>query len=158
MQTIINRRSNFALFLAVFALGGCANAPERSATGKGGEEASPEEVPVEGRAVARWEALIAKRGMEAYDYLSPGVRSTKTREAYAAEMGSRPVKWLSVAFDHKECDGDRCTVWVNIEYEVKMPGYQFGTVKSNAGLEERWIRLEGAWYHVPNEYLEGGLR
>jgi hypothetical protein len=157
MQTIITRRSNLALLFAVFALGGCASAPERS--GKAGAgAAAAEEVPVETRAVARWEALIAKRGMEAYDYLSPGVRSTKTREVYAAEMGSRPVKWLNVAFDRKECDGDRCTVWLNVEYEVKMPGYRFGTVKSKAGIDERWIRLEGAWYHVPNEYLEGGLR
>src|SRR5688572_22783391 len=55
------------------------------------DKANPDTIDT--RAVERWNYLIAHQAEKAYDYLSPGFRSTQTREVYASSMNSRPVQW-----------------------------------------------------------------
>ena len=43
------------------------------------------------KAVQRWDYLIAHQAEKAYDFLSPGYRTTITRENYAAGMNNRPA-------------------------------------------------------------------
>jgi hypothetical protein len=59
---------------------------------------------LEKRSVERWNLLIAHKAEKAYDYLSPGTRSTETREKYAADMNNRPVHWQSVTYVDRKCD------------------------------------------------------
>src|SRR5690349_24058732 len=77
---------------------------------------------VDKRAIERWNYLIAHQAEKAYDYLSPGTRETQTRESYAAAMNTRPIKWTAVKFNRKECDADRCKVYIDVTYSLAMPG------------------------------------
>jgi hypothetical protein len=160
METIVMSRSLKLVAVAVFAvlLGACATGSGTKSDKQSASQVAGKVVPVEDRAVQRWQLLIAGKAAEAYDYLSPGVRSAKPREQYAQEMSQRPVHWKTVAFSKKQCEGDSCTVTVHIEYEVKMPGIGIGMVSAPSEVEERWIQLDGTWYHVPEQYLQGGLR
>ena len=104
---------------------------------------------VDRRAVERWNHLIAHEGEKAYDYLTPGFRATQTREAYAAAMNGRPLQWKSAKFNHKECEEDRCTAYVDVAYTLKMPGGATSSVDSTSTLSETWIRVDGEWYFLP---------
>lgn len=136
-----------ALAACALALGACATGGTRDSA-----DAKAAEVEVEDRAIQRWEHLIAGQGELAWDYLTPGARSTKSREAYGADMRDKPVKWKSVEFDDKNCDGpDKCTVRLLVEYSTKLPLSVGGEIQAPALVEEQWLRLDGVWYHLPSE-------
>lgn len=142
------------LLASAIALTGCATSGDRAAAGKaaGASGGTPESILAE-RATTRWNLLIAGKAAEAYDYLSPGYRGTKTREQYATDLRDRPVRWKSVRHQSVECPppGEFCDVTVEIEYEVKshLPGV--GVLSSKSPVTERWIVLDGVWYLVPKE-------
>jgi hypothetical protein len=155
MRTTFNVIRYIGLAVAFAALAACAT----SGGGGGASKRASGGDAVEERAVARWNLLIAGDFDHAYDYLSPGARSAKTRERYAAEHTGQPVRWQTVKFVAKECASeDSCKVLVEIEYEISMSSPGVGKVKVPAPLEEQWVRLKGAWYYVPQEVVQGGLR
>jgi len=140
------------------ACGGGATRPDAAA------DASPAKAPseLEARAKTRWDLLIAGKFAEAYDYLSPGMRAVTARDAYAASLVGRPVKWLAAEVKGKQCpDGESyCDVQVDVNYEIQstLPGV--GTLRSVGPVHERWIEIEGNWYFVPEEVTRNdrGLR
>ena len=129
--------------LTAMLLGACAS------TGGGKSTASTARPEV--RAVERWNLLIAGKAAEAWEYLSPGARSTKSRDAYEAEMTQRPVRWEKVeSFETPVCASpDACTVKILVTYSMDVPLPTVGRISSPAVLEEKWIALDGVWYHVP---------
>ena len=103
------------------------------------------------RSTARWRFLIQRAAAKAYDYLTPGYRATRTREDYAKLMNERPVKWKDVAFIDAECDEPQlCLVRLNITYEIDMPVQMVGKVESIDVQNEKWIQVEGEWFHLPD--------
>ena len=106
---------------------------------------------VDRRAVERWNYLVAHQAEKAYDYLSPGTRETQTRESYAAAMNNRPVQWSGAKFNHKECDADRCKVYIDVSYSVTMPGMGSSgkPVVSTSTQSEIWVHVDNEWYFLP---------
>ena len=123
----------FALFLA-----GCNFSGDKAAD-------------VEKRAVDRWNLLIAHQAEKAYDYLTPGTRETQSRENYAAGMNNRPVKWKQAKFNRKECDADRCKVYIDVSYPVVAPGTgaMGKPMESTSTQSETWVYVENEWYFLP---------
>ena len=123
----------FALFLA-----GCNFSGDKAAD-------------VEKRAVDRWNLLIAHQAEKAYDYLTPGTRETQSRENYAAGMNNRPVKWKQAKFNRKECDADRCKVYIDVSYSVVAPGTgAMGMpMESTSTQSKTWVYVENEWYFLP---------
>jgi hypothetical protein len=135
---IIERIAITTLGALIVLLGGCNFSGDPTAE-------------VDTRSVERWNYLIAHQAEKAYDYLSPGTRETQTRETYAAAMNSRPVKWLSAKFNRKECDADRCTVYIDVSYSVAMPGAG-GTgkaVQTSSTQSETWVHVKNGWFFLP---------
>jgi len=103
---------------------------------------------VDKRAIERWNYLIAHQAEKAYDYLSPGTRETQTRESYAASMNNRPVKWSAVKFNRKECDADRCKVYIDVTYSVAMPSVG-KPVETTSTQSETWVHVNDGWFFLP---------
>jgi len=103
---------------------------------------------VDKRAIERWNYLIAHQAEKAYDYLSPGTRETQTRENYAASMNNRPVKWSAVKFNRKECDADRCKVYIDVTYSVAMPSVG-KPVETTSTQSETWVHVNDGWFFLP---------
>lgn len=133
--------------LSLVLLAGCGSAPKK--------DDRPREEIVRERAQARWDLLVKRDFAAAYDFLSAGTRSLKTREAYAAEMAPRPVKWTGAEVTKVECpDGESfCSVTVKVNFEVKSPVRGVGTVGASSGIEERWVVSRGQWGYVPSEIV-----
>jgi hypothetical protein len=160
---------------AALLLGGCAAAGGTKPTGTASAGATPttakapsagskapaksaKGVPPEDRAVERWQLLIDGKGEQAWDYLSPGARSTKPREVYGKEMAERPVHWISVQKEDKACESDsNCVIRSMVEYELR--GARAGTdaMRVPKRIDEVWIKIDEVWYFVPDELVSGGL-
>ena len=134
----IDRMRLAALAALLVALAGCNTNSDPTAD-------------VEKRAVDRWNFLISHQAEKAYDYLSPGTRETQTRESYAAAMNSRPMRWTAAKFNRKECDADRCKVYIDVTYSVAMPGAgAIGKpIESTSTQTETWVRVKDDWYFLP---------
>ncbi|MBS0571400.1 MAG: hypothetical protein JSS28_12375 [Proteobacteria bacterium] len=128
------------LAAAALAVAGCAGMVRKD------EDASV----IREKAVQRWDYLIAKKADKAYDFLSPGYRTTITRENYAAGMNNRPVTWEAVQFADQNCDADLCTVHLKLKYKVLVNLHGIRNIQGDSPLTERWIKESGRWYFLPD--------
>ncbi len=106
---------------------------------------------IDKRAVERWNYLIAHQAEKAYDFLSPGTRAMQTRESYAALMNNRPVRWTAAKFNRKECDADRCKVYIDVSYSVAMPGVGNSgkPYETTSTQSEIWVHVDDGWFFLP---------
>ena len=107
------------------------------------------EVQVEQRATARWETLLSGDLAGAYEYLSPGYRSSVTSIQYQQSILRQQVQWTSAKYLESTCEETTCNVKILLGYTVyaALPG-----VKSFDGtkdIEESWVLISGNWYLVP---------
>ena len=124
-------------------LAACASGP-----GAGKADASPE-AAIERRAVERWNLLIANDFNAAYEYLTPGFRSSRTVGAYSSGLKPAILTWKGIEWRSVHCETpDSCLAKLLLVYEVKMPGA--GPAPGMTEIEERWVRLRGNWYHLPD--------
>lgn len=134
---MMTRRAFCALVLCAL-IAGCAGMQARN-------------VPVEVRAQQRWDALLAQDYETAYEFLSPGYRSTVSLENYKLAVLARTVKWTGAEVVRPmDCDENRCTMLMKIDYmyRSRLPGV--GAYGMAQGAEEQWIKLDGVWYFVPD--------
>ena len=112
------------------------------------DKANPDTVDT--RSVERWNYLVAHQAEKAYDYLTPGFRTTQAREDYASAMNSRPVQWKEAKFKSKECDAERCKVELDVTYSILMPGTGGKPVEGTRVQGETWLLVDGEWFFLPS--------
>lgn len=148
---MINR--NHALRLipvcaAALLLAACATAPTHNNAAASAESSH---AVLKQRASERWQLLIARKGDQAWNYLTPGYRATTTQKRYADEMDHRPVKWTGANVTKVDCaSADKCEVYVMVLYDINLPGIASGG-KSFSPQKEIWLRLGNQWYYLPRE-------
>jgi hypothetical protein len=143
-----------ATVLALALLGACATQNQPGAGPISGQAASSTAAPdelVRERAEARWQALVERRFSDAYTYLSPGYRELTTVNDYVAAMSNRPVRWESADVTDATCDADVCQVKVLMTYSLTMPQAGVGRINSVSGINEQWLKLDGEWFHLPED-------
>jgi hypothetical protein len=126
-----------------------------SCSAGGGSRSAPlsDEEQLTTRPTERWQHLIARRGEQAWEYLSPGYRSTRDKADYIKRMTATPVTWLNAEHHSLECDdsGVFCAVNLKVSFRVASRQLGVGEIESFNFLTERWIRVDGIWYHVPED-------
>lgn len=154
--------ARLGLLLLTVALAACGNNVRTGGAAEGTDaaKASPAALggTVEERATRRWQLLIDGKADQAYDYLSPGYKQTRGREEYAELMRSRPVKWVGVAYQDQDCDGEVCKVRLMISYSLDMPVQMVGRVESVDFVTENWLWIDDGWYYLPVTDAQRGLR
>ena len=127
--------------LAVLSLAACATTPG----------ATKDDKKVVERSEARWEALFAKEYQAAYEFYSPGFRSSMSPTDFEISMRLRRVKWVSAKYLDHECGEDTCSVRFRLGYQVHnaVPGVK--TWNSFNNIEEQWVKTRGEWWFLPEE-------
>ena len=111
---------------------------------------TPEQV-VEERAMARWVALLSDDLTGAYEFLSPGYRSSVSVKNYQRAILLKKVKWNDAEYIESECAETTCKVKISIKYTVfgAVPGLKsFDGVQT---IEESWVLVDGDWFLVPDD-------
>ncbi len=110
------------------------------------------EVTLKDRALNRWNLIIAGDFGRAYDYMSPGYRSTRERADYVTVMSQRPIRWSKANVFDEACEStDACTVKIQLDFQIEMPVAGVGKVDSLSVVDEKWLRVDGVWYMLPTK-------
>jgi hypothetical protein len=106
---------------------------------------------VEQRATERWETLLSGDLAGAYEYLSPGYRSSVSLMQYQRAVLVQQVKWTSAKYLESSCEESTCAVKVLVGFTVygALPGVK--SYDGTKGIEESWVLVSGNWYLVPPE-------
>ena len=104
---------------------------------------------VQGRAQERLDLMLAGQYLKAYDYLSPGYRSSVSPEQYIINMGTRSVTWSRAQVEEISCEVENCSVSIKIDYSVNVgmrgiKGFEHFQLAS-----ETWIYTASEWWYVP---------
>jgi len=112
---------------------------------------TPRESSIEARATARWDALLSGNIATAYEYLSPGYRSSVSSLQYERSILNRQVQWTGAKYTGSECAEKTCEVQISLGYRVAgaLPGVK--VFEGTKDIEESWVMINGLWYNVPKE-------
>ncbi len=111
----------------------------------------PTERVIEERAMARWNALLSNDFAGAYEYLSPGYRSSVSSLQYQRALLLKRVRWDDAQYIESDCIETTCKVKISLNYTVygAVPGLK--SFNGTQRIEESWLRVGGKWYLVPEE-------
>jgi hypothetical protein len=131
--TALGRRLALAtLGLMCLAVVGCASL-----------QPAPEET-VRKLATQRWQALLAGKFDQAYEFATPAFRKLRTADFYRTNRSAVPVKWVSAEVLRVDCEPQRCAVKIKLITRPIMPG--FNKLNLETGLDEVWILEDGQWW------------
>jgi hypothetical protein len=136
-NVITNKYSYLALLCSLLLLSACATSAPKPPSS------------IEDRATLRWEKLLGDDIAGAYEYLSPGYRSSVSSVQYQRSILLKRVRWTDAKYVKSECEDVTCDVTLMLGYSVSgaIPG-----IKSYSGKQdivETWILTDGVWYLVP---------
>ena len=108
------------------------------------------EKSIENRVAARWNAVLSGDLAGAYEFISPGYRSSVSLSQYQRQILLMRVKWRGARYMDSECTSNTCKVRISLDYTLygAVPG-----VKSFEGtqtIDESWVQIDGIWYFVPD--------
>ena len=104
---------------------------------------APEEA-VRKLATQRWQALLAGKFDQAYEFATPAFRKLRSVDFYRTNRSAVPVKWVSAEVLRVDCEPQRCVAKVKLITRPIMPG--FNKLNLETGLEEVWIEENGQWW------------
>ena len=109
------------------------------------------ESQIEERATARWDALLSGDMVTAYEYLSPGYRSSVSLNQYQRSLLIRQVSWTNASYEGSECTEVSCKVKISLNYVVRgaIPGVK--EFKGTQNVAESWVSVDRVWYLVPDK-------
>jgi len=102
------------------------------------------------RAQDRWDALLAGDFENAYQFYSPGFRSSHSRSDFEVSMRLRKVQYRGAQYASEECEAERCKLSFNVQYQVASPVPGLDTWESKTTLDETWVKTQGQWWYVPD--------
>jgi hypothetical protein len=104
--------------------------------------------PLEQRALERWRLLIDRKPELAYAYLTPGYRATRPLAEYRGAPSNPTLQWTGISWHKAECEQpDSCQAKLLLDYEMTVQGA--GKIPGIQELTERWLRIDGTWFHLP---------
>lgn len=96
------------------------------------------------RASQRWATALSGNVVDAYQFLPPSQRRTRSLNSFLTSAGNS-MKYefgnpVSVVCDHS----DRCIVKVNVGAKIPVPGFSNQIISTD--VDEIWIFEDGEWW------------
>jgi hypothetical protein len=107
------------------------------------------EKSIEARVTARWDTLLAGDLAGAYEFLSPGYRSSVSSLQYQRSLLIKRVQWKGARYIRSECKEITCKVAISLDYVLHgaLPGVT--SFDGTQTVYESWVLADGQWYFVP---------
>jgi hypothetical protein len=106
---------------------------------------------IEKRATERWNAVLSGDLAGAYEFLSPGYRSSMSLNQYQRSVLLMRLKWTGARYLESECKETTCKVKISVDYTLygALPGVK--SFDSTQVIQESWVLVDNRWYLVPDK-------
>jgi hypothetical protein len=105
------------------------------------------------RAAEYWAARVARDGQTQWELLEPRGRGRTTPEQFAGPGGT----YLAYQVEDATVKGYFATVKVRVLVQLVLPSGGAPRMKS-AVIDDRWVRVDGVWYHTFDDPPQGAER
>ncbi len=145
MKTLNIKYKNLCIvFFCLIILSGCA-------TKNAVKKVTGEDI-LRTRVTEFWEHRIKLELDKCYSYEYPLLRKKTNIVDYIKSFNTGFAVWKGyIIKDIKFIDEENADVNMDIKSSVKIPGTK--QFEQDSDVTERWIKLEGTWYHVPKRFL-----
>jgi hypothetical protein len=99
--------------------------------------------------MGRWDALLSEDVEAAYEYLSPGYRSSVSLAQYYRTLSLTKVRWTGANYIESDCEETVCNVKISLDFTIygALPGVK--SFESKQTIKESWVQVNDSWYLVP---------
>jgi hypothetical protein len=107
------------------------------------------EIKFEDRVMGRWNAILTGDLAGAYEYLSPGYRSSVSSLDYQRSILQKRVQWKNAEYIESNCTETTCKAKIYLDYVLygALPGVK--SFEGRQAIQESWVLTDGNWYLVP---------
>ncbi len=100
------------------------------------------------RAQARVDAMVSGDYKTAYNYYTPGYRSTVAQEDFIVRFKVSKVKWTGARLADVNCTDGVCNARMDVDYFVDEPLRGVSEFRNTRRIGETWIQVDDEWYFV----------
>ena len=105
------------------------------------------------RAAEYWNDRVKGDLHLSYEYEIPSYRKQVGMVDYIKGFG-QVVRWTDAEIKGVDVDGERARVDVHVRFKYQVPKIKTKSKMSEDNLRERWVKLEGKWYHIPSGFVD----
>ncbi len=106
--------------------------------------------------MAYWDLKMKGDFDKSYEYEHPVYRKTTRMAQYIKGFNTDEVKWLAVKVKGIKVEGT--TAWVDLSVRTKVKLPMIRASEADSLLNEKWIKVDDVWYHVPEGTDQRGLK
>lgn len=115
------------------------------------KDISDEEV-LRHRIMAYWGHKIKKEFDKSYEYEDPLFRKKISMVNYIKGFNIAKASWSGASIEDLKIEGDSAIV--DMRVRIKIIVSSSGNLEQDVALKERWVKVDGLWYHVPKKFKD----
>ena len=101
------------------------------------------------RVTAYWDYKIKQEFDKTYDFEVPVYRKKVSLVNYIRSFRTNIVKWIQARIENIKIEDGAAMLDLTLRVRVKLP--EVKSHESDSLIKEKWVKVEGIWYHVPGE-------
>jgi len=105
------------------------------------------------RVTAYWGHKIRQEFDKSYPFEDPFYRKNMTIGSYVQSFDTAKARWTSARTEAVRIEGD--TAVTDMMIGVRIMGPSAKPLEHEVPLQEKWIKVEGVWYHVLQKIRPG---
>ena len=149
-RNTLMRKGNTSLYIAIICLiilWGCAK--------KETVKNIPTEEVLRERVAEYWDFMIKGEIDKSYLYEEPYYRKTVNMTNHIKSINTVSARWKRAEIKAIKIKDNMAEVDLLLMIEMTFPKEKIGKIEQEAPLKDKWISVDGIWYHQPSK---GGLR
>lgn len=104
------------------------------------------------RIMAYWNHKVKQEFEKSYEYEDPLFRKKMTIVKYIKGFNTARAGWSGASIEGLKIEGDSAIV--DMKVRVKIVASSSGNIEQDVALKEKWVKVDGLWYHVPQKFKE----
>jgi hypothetical protein len=104
------------------------------------------------RVTAYWNHKVKQEFDKSYEYEDPLYRKKNNMVNYIRSFNTARAGWYGAGIEGLKIEGDSAIV--DMKVRVKIIVSPSGSIEQDTPLKEKWVKVAGIWYHVPQKFKE----
>lgn len=109
----------------------------------------PDEEVLRERIVAYWNHKVKQEFDKSYEYEDPYFRGKINMVNYIKSFHTGKSEWSGAKIEGLKIEGDSAIVDMKVMLKVVVSSSR--NVEQDVPIEEKWVKADGIWYHVPKK-------